>query len=353
MRIALHITPGFMEVGGGGPTVVRGTAQSLAKAGVDVTLWNQWEQSLREFDIVQIFGLHRHDEPVVTQAKAQGTKVAIVPIFWRDWDTLWGQTEGELAARLRGFYAYARLRLFSHLGGPIRRILEGADVLFPNSRAEARMLNKFFPFVGSSRMHVVPNAVEASFADAEPGPFMHTFGLDKFILHVGFFSPRKNQLRLIRAMKDSRHPVVFIGKAASPVHEEYYRRCRRAATGNMHFLGAMASNSEMLKSAYAAARVFAFPSICETPGLAALEAALAGCSLAITTGGSTREYFRDYVTYVSPVNLNSIRDGVEKAAEAGPNPLLTQHILQNFTWDRVTEKLVLEYRRLLGKTASP
>ena len=48
-----------------------------------------------------------------------------------------------------------------------------------------------------------------------------------------------------------------------------------------------------LASAYAAARVFALPSWFETPGLAALEAGLAGCAVAITPYGSTRDYFGD------------------------------------------------------------
>ena len=46
--------------------------------------------------------------------------------------------------------------------------------------------------------------------------------------------------------------------------------------------------------------MFALPSWFETPGLAALEAALAGCSVVITPFGSTREYFGDLVEYARP-----------------------------------------------------
>ena len=51
----------------------------------------------------------------------------------------------------------------------------------------------------------------------------------------------------------------------------------RAATASS-WLGRLDHHDPLLASAYAAARVFALPSWFETPGLAALEAALAGCS---------------------------------------------------------------------------
>ena len=44
----------------------------------------------------------------------------------------------------------------------------------------------------------------------------------------------------------------------------------------VRWLGASDHDDPLLASAYAAARVFALPSWFETPGLAALEAALAG-----------------------------------------------------------------------------
>ena len=62
----------------------------------------------------------------------------------------------------------------------------------------------------------------------------------------------------------------------------------------------MEHDDPLLASACAAARVFALPSWFETPGLAALEAALAGCAVVITPFGSPREYFGDLVEYARP-----------------------------------------------------
>jgi len=91
----------------------------------------------------------------------------------------------------------------------------------------------------------------------------------------------------------------------------------------------------MLASAYGAARVFALPSLFETPGLAALEAGLAGCPVVLTPNGSTREYFGDLATYARPHRPREIARGVTAAWEGGRDGRLAGHILRSFLWSHV------------------
>src|SRR5205085_2575717 len=63
---------------------------------------------------------------------------------------------------------------------------------------------------------------------------------------------------------------------------------------------AVAHDDPLLASAYAAARVVALPSWFETPGLAALEGALAGRAVVVTPYGCAPEYFGDMAVYVRP-----------------------------------------------------
>ena len=70
-----------------------------------------------------------------------------------------------------------------------------------------------------------------------------------------------------------------------------YDKCVKEAGSNVKFLGDLDHSSDMLRSAYAACDVFVLPGWFETPGLAALEAALAGAKVVATKGGSTKEYF--------------------------------------------------------------
>ena len=142
------------------------------------------------------------------------------------------------------------------------------------------------------------------------------------MLYVGRIEPRKNVLGLIRA-------VAAAGLAAGG-----HRRRRRPATRTtprpaggwaaaaVRWLGAIDHDDPRLASAYAAARVFALPSWFETPGLAALEAALAGAAVVITPLGCTREYFGDRVEYARPDRPAELRRAIERAWVKGPDPRL-------------------------------
>ena len=70
-----------------------------------------------------------------------------------------------------------------------------------------------------------------------------------------------------------------------------------------------------LRSAYAAARVHVLPSWIETCGLVTLEAALAGCSVVVSSVGYEVDYYRNLVDYCDPADVASIRRAVLSAYE--------------------------------------
>jgi glycosyltransferase involved in cell wall biosynthesis len=118
---------------------------------------------------------------------------------------------------------------------------------------------------------------------------------------------------------------------------------RRAAADGTIWLGRLEHNDPLLESAYAAARVFALPSWFETPGLAALEAALAGCSVVITPFGSTREYFGDLVEYARPGRPGEIGRALAKCWEDGPHPDLARTVESRYLWPRVARMIAEVY----------
>src|SRR4051795_3125182 len=89
--------------------------------------------------------------------------------------------------------------------------------------------------------------------------------------------------------------------------------CRGWGGGSVRWLGTGEHEDPILASAYASARVFALPSWFETPGLAALEAALAGCAVVVTPFGCTREYFGDWVLYARPDRPRAIARALVRA----------------------------------------
>ncbi len=223
-------------------------------------------------------------------------------------------------------------------------MLRQADLVLPNSNAEKEVLTGLVG-VSPSRIMVVPNGVENRFAAASPALFRARVRSDDFVLSVGNIEWRKNQRRLIRAVGRLQKPLVIIGSAGD---EEYAELCRREGGDFTQFLGALGHEDELLASAYAAARVFALPSLAETPGLAALEAALAGTKVVVTSVGAAREYLGGYAWYCNPLDERDIARQIAAAWDAPPvGPDQREHLLQ-YTWERVGRLTLSAYERVLA-----
>jgi glycosyltransferase involved in cell wall biosynthesis len=109
------------------------------------------------------------------------------------------------------------------------------------------------------------------------------------------------------------------------------------------------NDSPMLASAYAACDTFVLPSLFETPGIAALEAGLAGAKVVITPHGGTTEYFGDDAVYVDPVSIASIRDGIRAALARPRGEQLRTRIRARYLWSHVASLTKSVYERVLAE----
>jgi glycosyltransferase involved in cell wall biosynthesis len=232
-------------------------------------------------------------------------------------------------------------RLAPGVPGWRRELLHRADRVLPNSQAEANQLRILFG-VDYGRLSVVPNGVCRSFLQASSALYRERFGNEDFVLFVGRIEPRKNVLRLIRAVRSLGLHLVVIGDTP-PEKKTYGERCRIEGGNQTRWLAALKHDDPLLASAYAAARVFALPSWFETPGLAALEAALAGAGVVVTPLGSTREYFGNRVFYAHPNYVHEIARAIERCWSVGPDPRLADFIASNYLWQHVARKTAEVY----------
>jgi glycosyltransferase involved in cell wall biosynthesis len=226
-------------------------------------------------------------------------------------------------------------------------ICSWARSVLPNTFAEADLLHKGLG-ITKGNITVIPNGVDKRFAGGDPSLFKKKYGVEKFILNVGHIGhARKNVLSLIRALGQIDHPAVIIGRI---IKGTYGDACVREAAQHKHIvlIEGLDNSSELLASAYAACDVFVLPSMFETPGIAALEAGLAGAKIVITPHGGTREYFQEMAHYVDPGSISSIRDGIVRALDTPKSPHLSDHIRRQYLWSRVAEDTAGIYRRTLG-----
>jgi glycosyltransferase involved in cell wall biosynthesis len=330
----------------GGPlTQIRETVKGLRDLGVDVRMFDPWTPpQFAAGDIFHIFAANIGTYHFAREIHALGMPLVVSPITF---------------SRHSARFVRAGLglsRILQKLGPGIwsdyalcADICSWGSEVVPNTNAEADLLREGYD-VPAQKITVVPNGVDARFADADPSLFEKTYGVRDFILNVGHIGHRrKNVLALIKALSTIDHPVVIVGRIISG---PYGDACVHEAAKYKHIrlINGLDNSSDMLASAYAACSTFVLPSVFETPGIAALEAALAGAKIVITPYGGTKEYFGTDAWYVEPSSETSIRDGILAALDAKKTVVLRDHILKNYVWSVVAAKTAAVYRSIKEPT---
>jgi glycosyltransferase involved in cell wall biosynthesis len=332
--IYLHAPSFVFQAPGGGETQLLQTGRHLEDLGVPVRLFSTWTDRLENARLLHLFGMSREGLELARVAKARGVPVVLSPIVWYEPGAL-AALETRPVRRLAGLAGDYLRRAAPGIPSWRRELLLLADAVLPNSVSEAGQLVRLFG-VPRQRIRVVPNGVLPSLGTASPELFRDRFDSGPFILFVGRIEPRKNPLGLIRTIREVDLPLVVIGDAP-PGCERYWLDCRRAGGERVCWLGRLDHDDPLLGSAYAAARVFALPSWFETPGLAALEAALAGCSVVITPFGSTRDYFGELVEYARPDRAHEIEQALLKCWNSAADPRLARLVASRYLWPEVAQ----------------
>lgn len=334
LNVAFLTHPLAFQVVGGGERILLTCRDELRRRGHSVALFSQWRDSIATFDIIHYF--HSVGWDCWPRLKAFGRPLVVTPTLWceapaRPW----------LVRELR----HAAHRLIHPAWLPpvderaIRYYLGLPDLLLPASHAESERLMRHGG-VSADRLRVVPNAVHVS-AQAVLPPWLHVvLSGPNTVLSVGSFHATKNQLALIEALEETPVRVVFIGDP-SPEDTAYLGRCRAAARERHWFMPAQPH--EVVLAAMKVAGVYVQPSLRETCGLAALEAAALGCRVVITQLGATREYFDDLASYCNPHDRASIRAAVLKALTSPPETDLAEMVKYEYSIERLGGRLEAAY----------
>ena len=219
----------------------------------------------------------------------------------------------------------------------ITGILQQATLLLPNSHSEYSRLVRQYKC--ETAHVVVPNGVDTRLfcfnKKKEKDPCL--------VLCVARVEGIKNQVNLIRALRNTRFKLVIIGSVALN-QTAYYQSCRKIATDNIQFIEHLPQ--EELVSYYQKAKVHVLPSWFETTGLSSLEAAAMGCNIVITDKGDTREYFGSDAFYCNPGSPESIYRMVEKAASLPSNESLQKKIMEQYSWEQATIRTIEAYKKV-------
>jgi glycosyltransferase involved in cell wall biosynthesis len=341
----LYATYEGVPLAKGGPFVkIHEMKKLLQEAGHRVELFNMWESvdALNKFDIVHLVGSNFSIYGLARSLKQRNIKFLVEPVFFSRHSAAFINTVSVIDKSIRKLFPGSWLDY-----GFIRDICNWSELILPNTGAEKELISKGFN-IPEKKFKVIHNGVSERFLNADSGLFIKKYGIKDFILFVGHIGPkRKNVLALVKALEKINHPAVIIGKMLDMGES---REVKRLVSNNKNItlIEEIPNDSLLLESAYAACDTFVLPSQFETPGIAALEAALAGAKIVITKYGGTKEYFKDMAVYVSPASVESISDGIQLSLNSGMSDKLKEFVKNNFLWRKIAGKTIDVYKEYSG-----
>jgi glycosyltransferase involved in cell wall biosynthesis len=318
MKITYATHPTAFETPGGGEIQILQYRKHLAADGVNVSLFDPWEPNLGNIDVFHYFSCYRGSENFVDELARRGIPIVLSPTLWVE----------------KGAAGYPLEQ--------IKQMMGMAGRIVCNSDMECDLLSDTFS-VPRAKFATVYNGVDSGFMQpADSENFRSSYDIQgDFVLNVANVEPRKNQLRLIEAVKRLGLQLVMIGGIRD---QAYFSECMSLGAGCLTYIPALPHDSGLLRAAYASCSLFALPSMLETPGLAALEAACVGAKVLVTGVGCAREYFQDHAVYVDPLSVDSIVAGIEEAQLSSDPDAARDIVRREFTWPVVIERLMEVYQ---------
>lgn len=305
----------------------------LKKKNINVKLFNKFEDKIDDYDILHIFKLEYQKFPLIECAKIKGKVVVISTIV--STKVNWKFYLYKLIAKLK-FTSIYKLN---------EKMLNLADFLICETPKEKEFFVNYYK-VNKDKIYVIPNGADAKIYNGNE-IYEIVDKNKKYLLQVGVFDENKNQLNVIKAVKNTNIELVLIGGAYFS-SKEYYDKCLEEAKGckNIHFLGWLDHDSNLFKSAYSHADTLILPSYSETFGLVAIEGVMYGTKLVLSNTISLLSYdeFNTIKTF-SPNNINEIRSSIESTMNLKKDDIVYDKIKKRFSWDEVIDEHIRLYRR--------
>lgn len=265
-----------------------------------------------------------------------GKPIVLSPVYWFDWTRvlLAFRNGTSFLGSIKQGWSYFRTSLKSQMD------FRDVDIFLPNSYQEGENVSRHFKTKKSARYIPVVNGFDVPNFDLSKLERPSDVPSDDYVVYPGVFSPRKNQLSFIKAIRDLPYHVVFVGGCAN---EAYLKKCKRVANDRMHFLGFLDSKSQHYWSVLSHARCACLASDCETPGIALLEASYAGARPIITAHGGTISYYQGCAEYCDPLSTISIRECVRRAWARGRLNCSDRESFAVFSWKRCALQTIEVY----------
>ena len=357
MKVAFISRATLYSSPGGDTRQLEQTALNLKNSGVEIAIYlSDQFIDYSQYDLLHFFNIIRPAD-IIKHIK-RSKKPYVVSTIFVEYGTVKDENPG-LSGILKKIFSDDGLEYIKVIARAIKNgekvtsveyllwghkrsvqfVARHAGCLLPNSESEYR---RFVSKYKVDQEHVVvPNGIDENLVKRV---YPENAAYKDAILCMGRIETRKNQLNLIRALKNTKYKLFIHGKA-SPNNIAYYEECLKEASPNILIKDWL--EEEELYTAYSKAKVHVLPSYFETTGLSSLEAAVMGCNIVITDRGDTREYFGDHAWYCDPDSPQSIKAAVDAAFNAPYDTQFKEYILKHYTWEQAAIETLKAYKQVL------
>jgi alpha-1,3-rhamnosyl/mannosyltransferase len=237
----------------------------------------------------------------------------------------------------------------------LKRMFETADLVLSVSHFNTCRLLEAFPSC-ENRVAYVPNGADDLFYEPalEHERVRARADLElpaqiPYLLSVANFQPRKNLVRLIRAMAQIKAfaagelALVMIGAGAEEEAQQVREAAAAAGPRAIIRMPGYRQGAE-LRAIYAEATALVFPSLCESFGIPAVEAMAQGVPVALADSTALPEIGGDAGWYFDPLNEDAMAASVTallcEDRERIRRSALGRSLAENYRWDAANDRLV-------------
>jgi len=366
MKILMQNRASTFSIPGGDTVQMVKTKEYLEKLGVSVDINLDLEPDVSKYDVVHLFNILRVQETYIQILNARRYKkpVVVSNIYWNNSEYEHNAFKGlrklindyagtEFLERIKGVNRIIRDKEFNKASVAVimkgrknlqKVVIKNTDMFLPNAYGEILQMERDFN-IKIDKYIVAPNSIDTNVFKLDNKRNNEYEKYRDCVLCVARIDPRKCMVNLIEAVNQLNLPLVIVGKA-SATHNWYYKEVLKHKTDNITIISGLPH--EELNKLYNVAKVHALVSWYETPGLTNLEAGVCGCNLVMTDKGTTKEYFKEYVSYCDPDNIDSIKGAILKEYNKPKSDLIRKHILSNFTWEITADRTLEAYTKVLS-----
>lgn len=309
---------------------------SSSRNDINFHLFNQWTDKIVDCDILHIFKVSIDSYNLALMAKKNNKKIVLSSVIPID-----KSMNIKLANFVYKFFPVLNTYTI------YKKMLLIADVVIAQTSKEKKHIVRNYN-ISPNKIIVIPNGVEESILCRE----FDEKQVRDIVLCVGRFDENKNQMSLIKALKDTNIPLYFVG-GPSLDFDIYYERCLKQArqNKNIHFIGWLEHNSEELMNLFNRSKVVALVSYKEIFGNSIIEGAASGANLVITNVLPVEDwqFDKDHYALIKAKSIKSIRKAVIEMYNCELSNQTKEVVKKKFDWNNVFNEYAKIYKALMGE----